>query len=121
MTLERKILMPIDKRTSLDNITWSPITDQTLNAMQHNTTLREFLTTIDPTCVYHTSKRNVYLRRPDGRVAVHPKDGEQPYCLQCYERLGHKSPVAFHKVPELQEQGECYTPYCVNEDTPSQL
>lgn len=106
----------ISKWTSLDHAVWNAITPQTLKLLRNNPQLHDLLVKLDPRCTYHTSKKNVYIRTSEGRVTVHPKDGTKPYCLQCWERLKHMSPVAFGEDSISGSDREYVVPYCVNED-----
>lgn len=105
------------KRTSLDNVVWNSITPQALlKLLRNNPQLHDLLITLTPTCRYHTSKQSIYIRTTEGRVAVYPKDGTEAYCLQCWERLKHKSPVAFKEDSLPCSDRKYVKPYCVNED-----
>ena len=108
---------------SIDDIRWTDVNRENLKSVRSNPDLHKFLISLPTSIQYHTSKRFVYIRRPDGRVTVHPKDGGSPNCYQCMEEFHHISPVAF-VIVQIENNGntrECRMPYCVNEDVASKV
>jgi|SRR3989344_4782354 len=103
-------------KISIDHLTWKPVSKDGLAKVINDLELMEKLSNLSSNLDFSTTRRFIYLKRRDGRTIIQPKNGTEPYCFDCENKIGHKSPVNYLEKEDEFTHKLIKIPYCVNED-----
>jgi len=106
---------------SIDHLKWELVEGNNLSERISNPELNKKLSNISENVYFATTKTTIFLKRKDGRIISQPKNGENPFCVNCINEIGYKSPADYFEKEESYSSEKVKIPYCVNQDQISQL